>query len=724
MRTRLAPVALLVLPALLVAAPVREPEGLTWRDPAPVMPEPAPLPKGATARLGRYPLPVTFQAFSPDGKLFATTHNRGYQGGAQDRIHLWDAATGKHLRVLDGHPTGVMCVAFSPDGTLLASGGIDNAMRVWDLQTGKQVGEIQAHKGHVYVLCFTPDSKQIISASDEVRLWDAVKVKEIRKFPQPATKQYEFFFNAALSPDGKTLATGSEVALRLWSVADAKEVHTINERIAPHQQRLAFTADGKMLVTNGPGRQLRRWDVESGKPLKNKEPMKGVATGYARFAANGAVIAWQEGNSLILGDTETGKEIARVTSPSPVGTFGLSADGKTLATGCTDGSLRLWDATTGKLARAVLEAPRPVVGLFFTDAGKTLVSLTRDGVRHDWGVEGGKERRQAQLSLPENPVGHKLSADGRALATVERDGTLRVWDTSSGKELWKGEKAVQVREVPQDNGFGPFPGPGLPPGPQPGLRPPPPPPPPPPLLEPVFAFSCDGKALVGLTADGKEVVAWNATTGKKISGCKLAKDERCTCVGGDGKAVFAGINNGEQRNGGTLLISNGTGDDWARRVALPVPIPEAQNSQTVTAADVLPLAGGKTLVVVQEIDTINVTAPGLPGRPRPVARSHRVLLLDPAGKDEPKPIPAAAGRNVVASPDGKRLAFVQDHAVAVWDRTAGKLRRSEGRPDVRPDAKEAPLAFAPDGKTLATGDESAILLWDVEQMPEAPDPKK
>src|SRR5262249_17624681 len=73
-----------------------------------------------------------------------------------------------------------------------------------------------------------------------------------------------------------------------------------------------------------------------------------------------------------------------------------------------------------------------------------------------------------------------------------------------------------------------------------------------------------------------------------------------------------------------------------------------------------------------------------------------------------------------ASPDGKRLAFVQPGAVAVWDHTAGKLRRSEFRPDLR----AAPLAFSLDGKTLATGDESTVLLWDVEQMPEAADPKK
>src|SRR5207249_577414 len=102
-------------------------------------------------------------------------------------------------------------------------------------------------------------------------------------------------------------------------------------------------------------------------------------------------------------------------------------------------------------------APQPVVGLFFADAGKTLVSLTRDGVRHDWSVAETKERRQAQLSLPDKPLGRKLSADGKTLALADKDGTLRVWDTSSGKELWKAEKAIHVREVPQEPGFGPRP---------------------------------------------------------------------------------------------------------------------------------------------------------------------------------------------------------------------------------------------------------------------------
>src|SRR5260370_31133931 len=105
--------------------------------------------------------------------------------------------------------------------------------------------------------------------------------------------------------------------------------------------------------------------------------------------------------------------------------------------------------------------------------------------------------------------------------------------------------------------------------------------------------------------------------------------------------------------------------------------------ENATTAELLPLADGKTLAVVQEIDNINVTAPGLPGRPRPHGLSYRILLLDPAGKDEPKPIPAAAGRHVVASPDGRRLAFAQHQSVAVWDRTAGKLRRAEVRADAQ-----------------------------------------
>jgi WD40 repeat protein len=730
MRKHLTAVILLGLPPLLVAAPGREPEGLTWREPAPVMEETAPLPKGATARLGRYIVPSNFQAFSPDRKLFATTHIRQFQSGAQDRIHIWDAATGKHLRTLDGHSTGVMSVAFSPDGTVLASGGIDNAMRLWDVNTGKQLGETQAHEGHVYMLCFTPDGKQLVSASNEVRLWDAVNVKEVRKFPKPESKQFEFFFNAALSPDGKTLATGSEVALRLWSVADGKEIRTINERIAPHQQRLVFSADGKTVITNGPGQALRKWDVETGKPVNNAEPKQGATPEYARFAAGGKAVAFQERTNVndfeprvyVVRDTENGKEIARVTSPSPVLTFGLSADGKSLAAGGVDGALRLWDATTGKLSRTVLEAPQPVIGLYFADGGKTVVSLTGDGVRHDWTVEEKREKRQASLSLPEKPVGRRMSADGSAVALADKDGTLRVWDTATGKELWKAEKAIHVREIPQEGGFGPRGpgGPGLPVppqgAPQGGLRPPPPPPfqPGPPILEPVFAFSADGKTLVGQAADGSEVIVWNAATGKKVGGCKLGKGETCSSVGGDGKRLFAAL------SGGALLVSNEAGDDWARRVALPAPEANQQFQQTATAVELLPSPDGKTLAIVQEIDSVNIAAPGLPGRPRPHSVTHRILLLELAGKEDPKPIPAAAGRTVVFSPDGKQVAFTEGAAVGVWDRTAGKLRRSE----VRPESKGGPIAFSPDGKTLATGDESTILLWDVKQIPEATDAKK
>ena len=109
-------------------------------------------------------------AFSPDGTRIAS--------GSRDKtVRLWDAATGQPVgQPLTGHTDAVSSVAFSPDGTRIASGSADNTVRLWDAATGQPVGQpLTGHTDAVSSVAFSPDGTRIASGSADntVRLWDA-----------------------------------------------------------------------------------------------------------------------------------------------------------------------------------------------------------------------------------------------------------------------------------------------------------------------------------------------------------------------------------------------------------------------------------------------------------------------------------------------------------------------------------------------------------------------
>jgi WD40 repeat protein len=191
--------------------------------------------------------PVVNMAFSPDGKLLAG-------GGVDGWLKLWDLATGQESVHLGRHDVYFRSLVFSADGrTLITGGGRDqrpSEIKVWDVATGAVRLAITDDEGVLAAVAITPDGKTLISASGKVKksgkvkLWDAATGKL-----RVSLEGHTAFVNClAVSPDGQTLASGgNDATIRLWDPVAGQERGVLRVGDGP-VRALAFAADGKVLA--------------------------------------------------------------------------------------------------------------------------------------------------------------------------------------------------------------------------------------------------------------------------------------------------------------------------------------------------------------------------------------------------------------------------------------------------------------------------------------------
>ncbi|MBV8858478.1 MAG: TIR domain-containing protein [Acidobacteria bacterium] len=272
-------------------------------------------------------------AFSPDGTMLAS-------GGDGKTIELWDTQTGKLKQTIE---TDAWVVAFSPDGTMLASGGDDRTVKLWDVQTGTLKRTLSGHRRFVLAIAFSPDGSMLASGSDDrtVKLWD-VQTGQLR---QTLTGHREQVGGVAFSPDGKILATGSvDATIKLWDVQTGQ----LKQTLTGHRDNVndvAFSPDGTMLASGGDDRTVKLWDVQTGQ-------LKQTLTGHSKsvaaiaFSPDGSMLAsGSDDRTVKLWDVQTGQLRQTLTGHHQwIWALAFSPDGKMLASGSFDSTIKLWKA--------------------------------------------------------------------------------------------------------------------------------------------------------------------------------------------------------------------------------------------------------------------------------------------------------------------------------------------------------------------------------------------
>jgi WD40 repeat protein/serine/threonine protein kinase len=338
---------------------------------------------------------------------------------------LWDTHTGRHVGAPLRHARPVRTVAFSPDGTRVATSSHDlgspaTTVHLWDATTGRPLAPPIRHTNHVAALAFSPDGRVLATGDYDrnVRLWDPTRGEPLGG-PLP---QKGIVFSVTFSPDGQKLAVGTvdpANEARLWDVATRQPIG----RAMPHKNwvtEVAFSKDAKTLLTRSNDRTVRLWDAATGEPLSDYLPHSGLTA--ATFSPDGKTVATGgHDDRARLWDATTGRPVpgATLVHGSRITALAYSPDGRILGVGCADGSGRLWDLTTLRPLGPPLVQRGEIAGVAFLPDGGSFLTTAVDGTTRLWPIprplEGDVERITLRLQLR---TGMQMDA-GQGLARLD-----------------------------------------------------------------------------------------------------------------------------------------------------------------------------------------------------------------------------------------------------------------------------------------------------------------
>jgi WD40 repeat protein len=381
-------------------------------------------------------------AFSLDGRLALSgnsahiTKDGSGEPATDYDLRLWDLKTGQERRRLSGHTHWVWGVAFTPDGDRAVSCSYDTTIRLWDVATGKELHRFTGHVGPVTGVALSPDGRRVVSGSEDhtVRLWDLATGKELL----PPASFLNQIHRVAISPDGyHALTCGPfETSVRFWDLTIGRELRRIEH--AGGVLSVAFSPDGRSVLSGGPG-AARLWEMATAKEVRSLDHGPGWVFALAFSPDGRRVLSGSRGggHAVRLWAVEDGRELRRFEGHTGgVRSVALLPDGKRVLSGSEDSTLRLWEIATGKELRRFEGHKAAIYAVVLSPDGHTAYSAGAEGTVRAWDLGGGPSGGKEFFKLHTDQIWSlALSPDGSRLASAGIDGRVILWDVTTGDSV-------------------------------------------------------------------------------------------------------------------------------------------------------------------------------------------------------------------------------------------------------------------------------------------------